>query len=57
MIGSRILLLLALLQLIHGEWDETTSVWMVLFLCCVRFGILTPKETCLSSVRRIRVIS
>ena len=32
MTGSRILLLLALLQLIHGEWDETTSVWMVLFL-------------------------
>ena len=57
MTGSRILLLLALLQLIHGEWDEATSVWMVLFPCCVRFGILTPGEMYLSCVRRIRVIS
>lgn len=48
MAGSRILLLLALLQLIHGEWDEATSVWMVLFPCCVRFGILTPGEMYLS---------
>lgn len=48
MTGSRILFLLALLQFIHGEWDEATSVWMVLFLCCARFGILTPKEMCLS---------